>query len=155
MILIIITHNHLVHEVDFTIGDHCLFKGDVNIVTIRILIGFIVCIHSMGVLIIIVLSFLLYTAYKTQKAVGQDTKNLFRIALGIVVAFGMAWIVYAFQPLYSPVAPLVFYSTAAIQNIAVISVFFYNNEILTKAKMCFVNIIHHNHETVTVDIENV
>lgn len=150
MILIITIHNHVLNEVQFTIGNRCLYSGDVNYFTIRTLIVFVVCVHSMGILIIIILTFLLRKAYKTQKAVGQDTKNLFRIALGIVVAFGMAWIVLAFQPLYSPVGPLVFYSTGAVENLVILSVFFYNNKVLTKIKMYIIVLKCRPHKVDTI-----
>ena len=136
MILIMIIHNVL-HEIKFAIGNRCIYSGDRDRFTLAIgtLIIFIVCAHLAGVLTIILLVFLLQNAYKTQKAVSQDAKNLFRIALGIVVAFGISWIVSAFHPLYARVTPLVFYSTLAIENIVNILVFFYNNKILTKVKM--------------------
>ena len=153
MILIIIVHNHALYEIKFIAGDRCIFSGDIDIFTISTLIVFIVCAHLFGVLIIILLIFLLCNAYKTQKAVGQDVKNLFRIALGIAVAFGMAWIVFAFRPLYAPVGPLVFYSTTAIENLVIISVFFYNNKILTKIKMYIMTLLcHDQHATVANDI---
>lgn len=140
MVLIIVIHNHVIHNVSFIVGDNCLHTGDIDRFTINIVIAFVVCIHSMGVLIIIVLVFLFRKAYKTQKAVGQDTKNLFRIALCVVVAFGMAWIVYAFQPLYLPVARLVFYSISTVENMMIVVVFFYNNRMLTKIKMYVMNL---------------
>ena len=135
MLLIITIHNHVLNEIKFAEGDKCIFTGDVDRFTFGTLITFIVCVHLVGVVIIITLTFLLRKAYTTQKAVGQDVKNLFRIAVGIAVAFGMAWIVFAFRPLYVPVGPLVFYPTAAIENLVIISVFFYNNKILTKIKI--------------------
>ena len=146
MILIIIFHNHVINEIKFVSGERCIFPGDIDSFTINTLIIFVVCAHSFGVIIIIVLIFLLHKAYKTQKAVGQDVKNLFRIALGIVVAFGTAWIVFAFRPLYAPVGPLVFYSTAAIENLMIISVFFYNNKLLTKIKLYIVTSLKCHHQ---------
>ena len=147
MILIIIIYNHALNEVEFTKGDRCLYSGDLNKFNIKILIGFVVCLHSMGVLMIIIITFLMHKAYQTQKAVGQDTKNLFRIAVGIGVAFGIAWIVFAFQSFYTPVAPLVFYSTAAVENLVIVSVFFYNNKLLTRIKKYFVNLKDSYHNT--------
>ena len=147
IVLTIIIHNHLLTDVRFIFENRCLYNSGINKFTIRTLIVFVVYVHSMGILIIVILSFLLHKAYKTQKAVGQDSKNLFRIAVGIGVAFGLAWIVYAFQPFYLPVAPMVFYSTAAVENLVIISVFFYNNEMLVKVKMCVLNLRHHNHES--------
>ena len=134
MLLIITIHNHVLYGIKFVEGDRCIFTGDVDTFTCSTLIAFIVCVHSVGVVIIMVLTFLLRKAYTTKKAVGQDAKNLFRIAVGIAVAFGIAWIVFAFRPLYSAVGPLVFYPTAAIENLVIISVFFYNNKILAKIK---------------------
>ena len=152
MILIIILHNHVIHSISFTVGDNCLHTSDLNRFTINIVIAFVVCVHSMGVLIIIVLIFLLHKAYQTQKAVGQDTKNLFRIALCVVVAFGMAWIVYAFQPLYLPVAQLVFYSISTVENLIIVVVLFYNNQMLTKIKLYVMNLkCYHK----TIGINNV
>ena len=147
MILIIVVHNHVIHDVKFVGEDRCLHGEELSRFTVNTVIAFVVCIHCLGVLIIIVLVFLLRKAYQTQKAVGQDTKNLFRIALCIVVAFGMAWIVYAFQPLYQPVARLVFYSISTIENIIVITVLFYNNQMLMKIKMYIMN-LKCNHKTV-------
>ena len=135
MVLIMIIRNHVLYEIKFAAGDRCIYSGDRDRFTVNIITIFIVCAQLFGVIIIIVLIFLLRHAYKTQKTVGKDIKNLFRIALGIVVAFGIAWIVYAFHPLYAPVAPLVFYLTLAIENFVIISVFFYNNKIVTKIKM--------------------
>ena len=153
MILIIIIRNHALYEIKFVAGDRCIFNGDIDRFTINVLIVFVVCAHLSGVVIIIILIFLLRNAYKTQKAVGQDVKNLFRIALGIVVAFGMAWIVFAFHPLYAPVGPLVFYSTAAFENLVIISVFFYNNKILTNIKMYVMTLKCHDQATVANDVD--
>ena len=150
MILIMIIHNVL-HEIKFAVGNRCIYSGDRDRFTLGTLIIFIVCAHLAGVLIIILLIFLLHNAYKTQKAVGQDAKNLFRIALGIVVAFEISWIVAAFHPLYARVTPLVFYSTLAIENIVIILVFFYNNKILTKTKMYVMTLKCCNRETVAND----
>ena len=153
MILIMIIRNHVLHEIKFVAGNRCIYSGDRDRFTVITINIFIVCTHLFGVLIIILLIFLLRNAYKTQKAVGQDVKNLFRIALGIVVAFGTAWIVYAFHPLYAPVAPLVFYSTLGIENLVIILVFFYNNKILTKIKMYIMTLkCHDRHVTVANDI---
>ena len=134
MLLIITIHNHVLKEIKLAEGDKCIFIGDIDKFTFGTLIVFVVCVHSVGIVIIITLTFLLRKAYTTQKAVGQDVKNLFRIAVGVAVAFGTAWIVFAFRPLYAPVGPLVFYPTAAIENLVIISVFFYNNKILKKIK---------------------
>ena len=153
MIFIIVIHNHALNEVDFTNRDRCLYTGDLNKFTIATVIIFIVCVQLMGILIIIVLTFLLRKAYQTQKAVGQGTKNLFRIALSIVVTFGMAWIVYAFQPLYSPLARPVYFLMSAVENTVIISVLFYNDQILTKFKMYIKRITCH--KSCTVGTENV
>ena len=153
MIFIIVIHNHVLNEVDFTNGDRCLYSGDLNRFTIATVIIFIVCVHLMGILIIIVLTFLLRKAYQTQKAVGQGTKNLFRIALSIAVTFGMAWIVYAFQPLYPPLARPVYFLMSAVENTVIISVLFYNDQILTKFKMYIKSITCH--KSCTVGTENV
>ena len=148
MVLIIVLRNHVINEIKFASGERCIYIGDIDRFAIFTLIIFIVCIHSFGVIIIILLVFLLHKAYKTQKAVGQDVKNLFRIALGIAVAFGIAWITYALRPLYAPVGPLVFYSTAAFENLVIISVFFYNNKILTKIKMYIMTLKCHHQATI-------
>ena len=135
MVLIIIIHNHVINDIKFIAGERCLYSGDRDKFTVTVLIIFVVCAHLFGVLIIILLIFLLHNAYKTQKAVGHDAKNLFRIALVIVVAFGMSWIVNVFGPLYATVTPLVIYLTIAIENLVIILVLCYNNNILTKMKM--------------------
>ena len=151
MILIIIIRNHVLYEIKFATGGRCIYSGNRDRFTVNIITIFIVCTHLIGVLIIIILTFLLRSAYKTQKTVGQDVKNLFRIALGIVVAFGMAWIVYAFHPLYASVAPLVFHLTLAIENFVIISVFFYNNKIVTKIKSYIMTLKCRDHATVAND----
>ena len=145
MIFIIVIHNHALNKVDFTNRDRCLYTGDLNRFTIATVIIFIVCVQLMGILIIIVLTFLLHKAYQTQKAVGQGTKKLFQIALSIAVTFGMAWIVYAFQlqPHYSPLARPVYYFMSAVENTVIISVLFYNDQILTKFKMYIKSIMCH------------
>lgn len=145
MILIIIIHDHVLFQVKTTEGDRCLFVGDVNVFTMRTVIIFVAGVHSLGVLIILLLMFLLFKAYKRHKAIGEDTKNLFEIAVGIVLAYCVAWIVYAFEPLYSDVAPLILFSTAAFENLVVISVFFYRYEVLTKLKMYFVKLKHRDY----------
>ena len=134
MILIIIIHNHVINEIKFIAGERCLYSGDRDTFTVTVLIIFVVCAQLFGVLIIISLVFLLHNAYKTQKAVGHDVKNLFRIALVIVVAFGIAWTVCVFGPLYAAFTPLVIYLTIAIENLLIILVFCYNNNILTNMK---------------------
>ena len=134
MLLILIIHDHVLYEIKFvTEEDMCVYIGEERF-TVNTLIIYTVCFHAIAILALIMVSFLLYKAYKTRKAVSQDVKNLFRIALAIVVAFVIVWIIYAFHPLYSSVAPQVLYFTLTVENVVIVSVFVYNNHILTKLK---------------------
>lgn len=138
MIVAIIFYNHILFNIHIVEGDYCLSFGLFDPFTIVTMIGIVVLIHIAGIVMIIALSYLLYKAYKMQKKVGHDSKRLLRIALGVGVAFGMAWIIYALWPLYKndPVAPVVVYSTAALENVMIMAVFFYSNEILLKLRVC-------------------
>jgi len=44
--------------------------------------------------------------------------------------------IYAFQPLYAPIAPIVFYSGATLDSIIIISAFFYSNKTLMRITHC-------------------
>ena len=142
VIVVIIFYNHILFNVSLVQGDHCLSFYLFNPFTIITLIGTVVLIHIAAVVMIMVLSYLLYKAHKIQKEVGHDSKRLLRIAIGIGTAFGMAWIIYALQPLYDPVAPVVIYSTAALENVMIMAVFFYSNRILLKLGVCVQTVIN-------------
>ena len=134
MLLIIIIHDHVLYEIKFIPDDMCIYIGEETF-TVNTLVIYTVCFHAIAVLALIMIIVLLYRAYKTQKRVSQDMKNLFQIALAIVVAFVIVWVVYAFHPLYSSAAPQVLYFTLTVENVVIISVFVYNNKLLTKTKI--------------------
>ena len=136
MIAIIVFYNHILFNISIVQGDYCLSFGLFHPFTVITVMGTIVLIHVVTVVVIIVLSYLLYKAYRMQKKVGHDYKRLLRIALGVGTAFGIAWIVYAFWPLYDPVAPAVIYSIAALENVMIMVVFFYSNQIILKFGVC-------------------
>ena len=134
MLLIIIIHDHALYEITFIVDDMCTYIGEERF-TVNTLIIYTVCFHAIAILALAMITFLLYKTYKKEKGVSEDLKNLFRISLAVVVAFVIVWTVYAFHPLYSSAAPQVLYVTLTIENAVIISVFVYNNRILTKLKM--------------------
>jgi len=114
---------------------HCLRYGDYNQITFATIGVAIVLIQAVGFTIVLILSYFLYKAHKVQKNVGQDSVNLLRIALGIGAAYGVTWIIFAFRPVYSSVASIVFYSVGTLDSILIISVFFYSDRALMKIKL--------------------
>ena len=82
----------MIHNIKFVTGHGCIYSGKRDRFTTITVTIFIVCTHLFAVFTIIALALLLRHAYTTQKAVGQDVKNLIRIAVGIAVAFGIVWI---------------------------------------------------------------
>ena len=140
MITVLIFYSHVLFDISLVQGDYCLSFSLFDPFIALTVIGIVVLIHITGAVIIIVLSYLLYKAYKMQKEVGHDSRRLLRIAVGVGAAFGMAWVIYAFSPLYDPVAPMVIYSTASLENIMIMIVFFYTNRILLKLGLCVQNI---------------
>ena len=157
VILIILFYNQILFKISFVQDNYCLSFSLFHPFTRSIVIGTVILIQIAGIVIIIALSYLLYKAYKIQKTVGHDTKKLLRIALGIVVAFGMAWIIYALRPLYDPIAPIVVYSAAALENVVIMAVFFYSNRIIFKLAggMCFMNCNNSskkNNSDISVDV---
>lgn len=148
MLLIIIIHDHALYEVTFIADDMCIYIGEERF-TVNTLVIYTVCFHALAIVALTMITFLLYMIYKTQKEVSQDVRNLFRISLAVVVAFVIVWIVYAFHPLYSSAAPQVLYVTLTIENVVIISVFVYNNKILTKIKLYFMSLKLCNHGIVT------
>jgi len=149
MLLIIILHDHPLYEVSFTAEDdedRCMYIAEQRF-TANTLIIYAVCFHAIAILAVIMIIFLLYRAYKSQIAISQDAKNLFRIALAIVIAITFVWIVYAFHPLYTSADPQVLYVTLTIENVVVISVFIYNNNTLAKLKMYIMSFKFYKHAT--------
>ena len=144
MLLVIIIHDHVLYEITFIADDMCTYIGEERF-TINTLIIYAVCFHAIAVLALIMITFLLYMIHKTQDAASEDLKDLFRIAVAVVVAFIIVWIVYAFHPLYSSAAPEVLYVTLTVENIIIISVFVYNNKIITKIRMYVMSLKCCNH----------
>ena len=140
MIIMLIFYSHVLFDISLVQGNYCLSFSLFDPFVALTVIGIVVLIHIIGAVIIIVLSYLLYKAYKMQKEVGHDSKRLLRIAVGVGAAFGMAWVIYALSPLYDPVAPVVIYSTASLENVMIMVVFFYTNRILLKFGLCVRNI---------------
>ena len=137
LVMIVAVQNY-VTDADLLVenSEYCLYYGDYNLFTTITTSLCVIIIQVIGFGIIVVLSYLLYKAHRIQKNVGQDSKNLLRISLGIGAAYGITWIIYAFQPLYAPIAPIVFYSGATLDSVVIISVFFYSNKTLMRIKHC-------------------
>ena len=139
MIIVLIFYSHVLSDISLVQGNYCLSFSLFDPFIALTVISIVVLIHITGAVIIVVLSYLLYKAYRMQKNVGHDTKRLLRIAVGVGAAFGLAWVIYAFSPLYDPVAPIVIYSTASLENIMIMAVFFYTNRIVLKFGLCVRN----------------